>query len=155
MATAGRRTAADEALLTAIRWAMAISVRAADELGDLSPVQLRALTVLQESPGANLNELAYRMGVTVSTTSRLVDRLVAAGLVDRRPSTQTRREIRLALTPAGRGRLNRYDRLRLAAARAHVDAVPPDQRESLTAALQQLVGGAVPPPAADGPAPAG
>ena len=149
MATAGRRTAADEALLTALRWAMAISVRAADELGDLSPVQLRALTVLQETPGANLNELASAMGVTVSTTSRLVDRLVAAGLVDRRTSTQTRREIRLALTPAGRGRLLRYDRLRLAAARAHADAVPPDQRKSLLAALQQLLDRAVSSPAAD------
>jgi DNA-binding MarR family transcriptional regulator len=83
------------------------------------------------------------MGVTVSTTSRLVDRLVAAGLVDRKPSPQTRREISLALTPAGRGRLQRYDRLRLAEARASLDAVPPEERESIVAGLQQLMGGAV------------
>jgi DNA-binding MarR family transcriptional regulator len=146
MATAGRRTAADEALLTAIRWAMAISVRAADQIGDISPVQLRALTVLQESPGTNLNDLAQAMGVTVSTTSRLVDRLVAAGLVDRRPSPQTRREISLVLTAAGRGRLQRYDRLRLAEARARLEAVPADERDSVITALQQL--GRAPDPAA-------
>src|SRR3954453_15533586 len=79
MATLRSRDPVDEVLLTALRWAMAISVRAADELGDLSPVQLRALTVLQESPGTNLNDLASAMGVTVSTSSRLVDRLGAAG----------------------------------------------------------------------------
>src|SRR4051794_41690374 len=113
MVTRRSRDPVDEVLLAGLRRAMAISVRAADEMGDLSPVQLRALTVLQDVPGANLNDLASAMGVTVSTTSRLVDRMVAAGLVDRKPSPQTRREISLALTPAGRGRLQRYDRLRL------------------------------------------
>jgi DNA-binding MarR family transcriptional regulator len=142
MATLRSRDPVDEVLLTALRWAMAISVRAADELGELSPVQLRALTVLQESPGTNLNDLAAAMGVTVSTSSRLVDRLVAAGLVDRKPSPQTRREISLALTPAGRGRLQRYDRLRLAGARASLDAVPYQERESVIAGLQQLMAGA-------------
>jgi DNA-binding MarR family transcriptional regulator len=149
MAARRSREPADEVLLTAVRWAMAISVRAADELGDLSPVQLRALTVLQENAGVNLNDLAQAMGVTVSTTSRLVDRLVAAGLVDRKPSPQTRREISLALSPAGRGRLQRYDRLRLAEARACLETVPPGERDSVVAALQQLVPGAAPAPAVD------
>jgi DNA-binding MarR family transcriptional regulator len=149
MATAGRRTAADEVLLTVVRWAMEISVRAADAIGDISPVQLRALTVLQERPGTNLNDLAQAMGVTVSTTSRLVDRLVAGGLVDRRPSPRTRRQISLALTRAGRGRLQRYDRLRLAEARARLEAVPPDDRDPVIAALRRLVGDPAPARAAD------
>src|SRR3954469_12205706 len=127
-----------------MRLAMAISVRAADQLGDLSAVQLRALTVLQQIPRANLNDLASAMGGPWSTTSRLVDRLVAAGLVDRKPSPQPRREISLALTPAGRGRLQRYDRLRLAEARACLETVPPGERDSVVAALQQLVPGAAP-----------
>jgi DNA-binding MarR family transcriptional regulator len=140
MATRKPRDPVDEVLLTAVRWAMAISVRAADELGDLSAVQLRALTILQDNARGNLNGLAAAMGVTVSTASRLVDRLVAAGLVDRRPSPQTRREISLSLTPAGRGRLQRYDRLRIAEARARLEAVPPDRRDAVLAALEQLVG---------------
>src|SRR3954462_7119058 len=90
MATLRSRDPVDEVLLTALRWAMAISVRAADELGDLSPVQLRALTVLQESPGTNLNDLAAAMGVTVSTSSRLVDRLGAAGLGQPKPPPPAR-----------------------------------------------------------------
>lgn len=131
----------DEVLLNAVRWATAISVRAANELGELSPVQLRALTALREAPRANLNDLASAMGVTVSSTSRLVDRLVDAGLVDRSPSPTTRREISLSLTPVGRRRLQRYDQLRLASARAHLEAVPTADRESVVAALHRLVGG--------------
>ena len=147
MATRKPRDPVDEVLLAAVRWAMAISVRAADQLGDLSAVQLRALTVLQDNARGNLNDLAAAMGVTVSTASRLVDRLVAAGLVDRRPSPQTRREISLSLTPAGRGRLQRYDRLRIAEARACLEAVPPDLRDPVVAALAQLIGdGAGPAP---------
>jgi DNA-binding MarR family transcriptional regulator len=140
------RDPVDEVLLAGLRRAMAISVRAADEMGDLSPVQLRALTVLQETPRANLNDLASAMGVTVSTTSRLVDRLVAAGLVDRKPSAQTRREITLTLTRTGRNRLQRYDRLRLAEVRACLDAVPPADRDSVVTALHQLIAGSGPAP---------
>jgi DNA-binding MarR family transcriptional regulator len=147
VATRKPRDPVDEVLLSAVRWAMAISVRAADELGDLSAVQLRALTILPDNARGNLNGLAAAMGVTVSTASRLVDRLVAAGLVDRRPSPQTRREISLSLTPARRGRLQRYDRLRIVEARTRLEAVPPDRRDSVLAALEQLVGdGAGPAP---------
>lgn len=131
----------DEVLLSTVRWATAISVRAADELGELSPVQLRALTALHESPRGNLNELASAMGVTVSTTSRLVDRLVDAGLVTRSPSPTTRREISLSLTTTGRRRLQRYDALRVAGARVYLDGVSTVERESVVTALHQLVGG--------------
>ena len=43
------RTASDEALLALARMAMDASVRAADDLGGLSPVQLRALTALGQA----------------------------------------------------------------------------------------------------------
>ena len=86
------RTAHDQTLLLLARAVMGISTRAADRLGELSVVQLRAMTVLRELGTANLGRLAEGLDVTVSTTSRLVDRLVAAGLVERRPSPRTRRQ---------------------------------------------------------------
>src|SRR5690349_21662073 len=70
--------AEDHVLLALARMAMDASVRASGELGGLSPVQLRALTALRQVGEANLAQLAEEMGVTVSTTSRLVDRLVTA-----------------------------------------------------------------------------
>ena len=129
----------EEVLLAALRLAMGISVRAADEVGEISPVQLRALTVLRETTGANLVQLAQGMGVTVSTASRLVDRLVAAGLAERRPAPHTRREIRLSLTRAGRATLSRYDRLRLDGLNSCLANLPAGQHEPLLAALRTLV----------------
>lgn len=149
-----KQTPADDVLLEAVRLAMGVSVRAADEIGDVSPVQLRALTVLRETAGANLVQLALGMGVTVSTASRLVDRLVAAGLADRRPSPQTRREISLSLTRAGKATLTRYDRLRLAGLRDLCEHVPAEEREGILSALRLLVQ-SVPVVSESPPAPAG
>src|SRR4051795_12790673 len=95
---AGVTTVSQEHVLLALaRMAMDASVRASGELGNLSPVQLRALTALRQLGEANLAQLAEEMGVTVSTTSRLVDRLVTADWVSRKPSPHNRREISLTL----------------------------------------------------------
>src|SRR3954454_21412532 len=107
------RSAQDQTLLLLARAVVGISTRAADRLGDVSVVQLRALTVLRELGTANLGQLAEGLDVTVSTTSRLVDRLIAADLVERRPSPRTRREIELRVSRAGTEVLDRYDDLRL------------------------------------------
>lgn len=130
---------ADDVVLSALRLAMGISVEAADEIGDLSTVQLRAITVLSERPGANLGELAHGMAVSLSVTSRLVDRLVVAGLAQRRPSPTSGREISLRLTPQGERALRRYDDLRLAKVRERLRAFPTEQAEQVVAALQRLV----------------
>jgi DNA-binding MarR family transcriptional regulator len=123
-------------LLRLARTVIGISTRAADRLGGVSVVQLRALTVLStEEGGANLGRLAAGMGVTVSTASRLVDRLVRAGLLDRRPSPVSRREVSLALTPAGRELLERYDGLRLQSLRAGLAELPTDARPHVARAL--------------------
>ena len=133
------RSAQDQTLLLLARAVMGISTRAADRLGELSVVQLRAMTVLRELGTANLGQLAEGLDVTVSTTSRLVDRLVAAGLAERRPAPHTRREIRLSLTRVGKGTLARYDRLRLDRLHSCLDHLPGGQHEPLLAALRTLV----------------
>ena len=125
----------DDALLGLARAVVGISTRAADELGRVSIVQLRALTILLEMDGANLAQLAEGMGVTVSTTSRLVDRLVAAGMVDRRRAEHSRREIALTLTPAGRATLDRYDELRLDGLHAVLDGLPEAERGQVVGAF--------------------
>lgn len=128
----------DELLLRLARTVVGISTRAADRLDRLSVVQLRALNVLREQGGANLGQLAAGMGVTVSTASRLVDRLVAAGLVERRASSRSRRELALVVTPRGREILERYDDERLVELRALLDAIPSDRRRAALAVLADL-----------------
>jgi DNA-binding MarR family transcriptional regulator len=132
----------DEDLVEAARAFMRISLHAADRIGGVSVVQLRALTVLHREGQANLGQLAGDMGVTVSTTSRLVDRLVAAGLVDRRVAEHTRREVSLRLTRRGRSTLERYDALRLASLHECLDELPADQREAAVQGLRAFGAGA-------------
>ncbi|MEX5721284.1 MarR family transcriptional regulator [Geodermatophilus maliterrae] len=132
----------DDVLLGVVRTAVGVSTRAAARLGGVSLVQLRALTVLHERPDAPLAELARGVGGSVSTTSRLVDRLVTAGLADRRPSPASRRSVSLRLTPAGEDLLGRYDRLRLAELRAVLAEVPGDRRDAVLTALVEFTAAA-------------
>ncbi len=132
------RAPEDEVLLRLARTVVGISTRAAEELGLLSVVQLRALTVLRGLGVANLGRLASGMGVTVSTASRLVDRLVAAGLADRQPSQRSRREVALAVTDRGAALLERYDELRSAELRGLLDRLPSDRRPHVLTALREL-----------------
>ncbi|MGZ4567104.1 MAG: MarR family winged helix-turn-helix transcriptional regulator, partial [Blastococcus sp.] len=128
------------ALLAVSRLVMDVSVRAADDLGSLSPVQLRALTLLHALGETNLAHLATEMGVTVSTASRLVDRLAAAGRVVRRPSPANGRQLSLTLSDAGRALLRDYDDRRVSALRRHLDAVPTERREAVVNALREFAG---------------
>jgi DNA-binding MarR family transcriptional regulator len=132
------RSGADDALLALARLAMDASVRAAGELGGISPVQLRALTAVRSRGRLNLAQLAEEMGITVSTASRLVDRLAGADWVRRAPSTRDRREISLTLTPSGTALLHRYDDRRVALLRACLDRVPAGRRDDVVAALAEL-----------------
>ncbi|NEK58911.1 MarR family transcriptional regulator [Geodermatophilus sabuli] len=125
----------DDVLLVLARGVLGVATRAAGRLGRVSVTQLRALTVLRGQDGAGLAALAAALGITVSTASRLVDRLVDAGLAERHPSPRTRREIVLTPSPAGRALLDRYDALRLTELRAALDAVPGERRGDVLAAL--------------------
>ena len=130
----------DDVLLSTLRLAMGISVHAADEVGDdVSTVQLRALTVLSGRPGCNLGTLAEGMGVALSTASRLVERLVTAGLVERRTSPANRREVALSLSEHGRRTLDRYDAIRLDGLHSRLAALPPADRAAVLRGMRLLV----------------
>lgn len=141
------RSASDEELLEAARVFMRISLYSADRIGGVSVVQLRALTVLHHQGQVNLGQLAEDLGVTVSTTSRLVDRLVAAGLVDRRIAPHTRREISLRLTARGRSTLARYDDHRLASLHECLGGLSDEERETAIRGLRTFGAGASAPAA--------
>lgn len=130
---------ADSVLLDVARAMMAISVRAVAVLpGDLSAVQLRALTVLSGLEEANLAELGAALGMSPSSTSRLCDRLVAREVVQRRVSVRTRREVVVSLTERGATVLAEYDLHRISALRTVVDRLPADQRCGVITALRDF-----------------
>ncbi|MFI6824945.1 MarR family winged helix-turn-helix transcriptional regulator [Micromonospora sp. NPDC050187] len=65
----------------------------------LSTAQLRVVMVVEQHDGINLRRLATTLGMLLSSASRLCDRLVAAGMLEREPGRSDRREISLHLTP--------------------------------------------------------
>ena len=68
----------------------------------LSIPQFDLLSTLTEREGLSQQELAERLYVTKGNVSGLVDRLVGAGLVERRASPDDRRSNALHLTARGR-----------------------------------------------------
>jgi DNA-binding MarR family transcriptional regulator len=71
------------------------------EQSQLTLPQLRVLFSVRRSPGITTGQLARLLGITVSTTSGLVGKLVDGGLVARQSSATDRRQILLELTSSG------------------------------------------------------
>jgi DNA-binding MarR family transcriptional regulator len=69
--------------------------------GGIPPVQLQALAVLATGD-MRMRELAHRLGLATSTVTRLVDRLEAAGLAERRSERPDRRSVLVGLSASGR-----------------------------------------------------
>ena len=72
------------------------------ELHRLTLPQLRILFNVAKAPGITANELAGILGVTVSTTSGLVAKVVERGLVTKHAAEDDRRQMPLELTETGR-----------------------------------------------------
>jgi DNA-binding MarR family transcriptional regulator len=71
------------------------------EQSQLTLPQLRVLFQIRRSPGITTGQLSRSIGITMSTTSGLVGKLVDGGLVARGSSREDRRQIPLELTEAG------------------------------------------------------
>jgi DNA-binding MarR family transcriptional regulator len=64
--------------------------------------------------GMRMSELAVRLGVSISTTSGLVDRLVDHGLLTRHDDPADRRQVVVTITPTGSANLARFRELNAA-----------------------------------------
>ena len=70
--------------------------------GRLPRGQVHALVLLAEVGEPKISELAAVLSLDESTVTRLVDKLEAAGLAERRRSTSDRRSTSVVITAAGR-----------------------------------------------------
>jgi DNA-binding MarR family transcriptional regulator len=97
-------------------------------------------------------ELARRLGLATSTVTRLVDRLEAAGLAERRSQRPDRRSVLVGLSAAG-GEALQTIRTRLRALLGELlAALPPRERRELVRLLTKLLGSLRPQTPALGPA---
>jgi DNA-binding MarR family transcriptional regulator len=124
------------ALLTASRVLVAVSAKSLEDLDDTVTLpQFRALVVLETQGPSRLNQLAALLDVGSPTALRMVDRLVRAGLVERQTNERDRREVVIALSPAGRSLVQRVTRRRRAAIAKVVARMPADRQAELVDAL--------------------
>ncbi|WP_018568489.1 MarR family winged helix-turn-helix transcriptional regulator [Streptomyces sp. PsTaAH-124] len=127
------------ALMAASRLFVAISARALASTADsLTLPQLRALVVLDTCGPVKLVVLAATLGVNPSTALRMVERLEALGLVDRRTNPANRREVVLSLTTGGHELVSRVLTRRHAEIRRVVQRLSAPQRAALLPALNAL-----------------
>jgi DNA-binding MarR family transcriptional regulator len=98
-----------------------------------------AIALLRHEPGMPIEQMRRALGLSHSATVRLVDRLVADGLVMRHASASDRRAVALHLTDAGNTRCDailssRFERI----ARA-LDALDPLERETYRLLTEKLL----------------
>ena len=94
--------AVTDAVLTASRLLISLSARSIAAVEDsITLPQFRLLVVLHTRGPLRHSTLSEHLGVTPSTASRMVDRLVAVDMVRRDASPNSRREIMVELTDDG------------------------------------------------------
>ena len=102
-----------DAVLGASRALVAVAARSlADLAEDVTLAQYRALVELAARGAQRSADLASALGVDRSTATRMCDRLVRKGLVQRRRISADRRGVRVSLTSAGRALVEEVTRRR-------------------------------------------
>lgn len=104
----------------------------------VSMPQLRVLLLASQEAPLNLTAVAEGLGVHPSNATRTCDRLVKAGLLNRRTSEVDRRHLDLTLTAAGRRLVNRVMTHRRKRIRQLLGTLSADDRDALARSLSAL-----------------
>lgn len=86
----------------------------------------------------SMSELAVARNVALNTATSLIDRLVAAGLVERRGDPTDRRVVRVVITAKGRTLVERLRSIRGAAMRRLLDELSDEEIAEILAAMPAL-----------------
>jgi DNA-binding MarR family transcriptional regulator len=128
-----------DAVMAAARVLVAVVASSVAEVEDqVSLPQLRILVTLATRGPLNLVAVAESLGVHPSNATRAVERLVVAGLVDRRDVPTDRRNVSLTLTPGGQKLVDSVFEHRRAAIQAVVQRMPEAKRRALPTALESF-----------------
>ena len=122
--------------LVASRALVGVAARSLSMLETVVTLPLyRALVLLSSCGEQKVSALADALGIHASTATRLCDRLLTKGLIDRATSEGNRREVTLTLSPNGRALINAVTRSRRRELRRIVGRIDPDARRALIAAF--------------------
>jgi DNA-binding MarR family transcriptional regulator len=130
----------EEALVlyvAAVRLLDPVRLRAWSDMGLTMPA-LKLLVCLRDEPGAPSGVLATHLGVSPSTVTGLVDRLVRQGLVRRGEDREDRRLVRNMLTPEGIRTVGELERQSRDLMQSILTRLDDRQLAQLVTALQDL-----------------
>lgn len=123
--------------VTAVTRAIRREMRAHRPVG-LSMQQFRALGIVRRHPGASLSQVAERLGLTVASSSRLVESLAKAGFMSRIDSPLDRRRVELRVTDSGERALEMARSAALGRLAEMLAALDEAERSGLERAMQTL-----------------
>jgi DNA-binding MarR family transcriptional regulator len=132
-----------DAVLRASRALVGIAAASISEVdGEVTVPQLRVLVMVDTRGPLNLASVAAGLEVNPSNASRTCDRLIKAGLLDRRDLPEDRRNITLTLTDEGRKLVDRVTKHRRSAIARVLREMSTEDRELLATALDRFAAAA-------------
>jgi len=109
-----------------------------DGLARVTAEQFAVLSLLRDRGPLSMSELAIARKVALNTATTLVDRLVAATLVERSGHPGDRRIVKVDVTLKGRALVERLRAARRDAARRLLDELSDDEVDRVVAAMPAL-----------------
>lgn len=107
---------------------------------DLSMLQMHTLLYVREHGPASMKELADMQKMQPATTTALVDRLVAKGLLTRQPDAHDRRVTRVGLTPTGLELLGDIYTQKQEQTAMLLEVLAPEEQEHLVELMKKIDG---------------
>lgn len=136
-----------DAIMRASRVIAGIVAESVAQAGEaITMPQLRALVLVATRPDINASAVAAALDVHPSNATRLLDRLVQAGLLERRDAASDRRNVELSLTPDGVRLVDSVMDHRRQAFERILARLRPAERQRLGAALHAFADSAGEPP---------
>jgi len=133
----GRRDLLIDAVLLASRALVGVAARSLASVDpDVTLPQYRALVILSRDEPQTLGALSEAIGLHPSSSTRLCDRLVSKGLIERSAATADRRETLIVLTSRGRDIVDQVTRNRRAEISRILARIPTAELEPLIVALR-------------------
>ena len=105
---------------------------------DITMAQAKLLYVVATAGELSMSEIAVRLGVTVSTSSGAVERLVELGLVARSDDPNNRRQVRVSITETGSTTLGHLRELNDRQIRSLLESVSDDDLDTVERATRIL-----------------
>ncbi len=105
---------------------------------DLTPTQFAALAKISERGEVSQNLLGRMTAMDPATIQGVIQRLMARGLIDRRPDPNDRRATLLRLSTPGRTLTREAIRRAHRVSNAVLEPMSPDERAAMTGLLRKL-----------------